>query len=245
MTANTLNFVEIENKTAFIDSRVYCSNIIMVDHGDWMSNVLYKHQGTIQQYFGQIIYRTVMEDVATSPPSVFKTERGNVTTKYALLTEAQCNFALTLSRNTPEVVENKARLVADFEKAKQMIQINLERQLQASTEPSDETNETTARLAYFEQRLMETESEIEELSAFLLMMNSFCVHTLGFTADDIETLCFLACYGEGVTDTLVTGLANVKDAKKIQKLAKNISKLLPHFRSAVENATISFINLPE
>lgn len=121
---------------------------------------------------------------------------------------------------------------------------NLERQLKASIEPSDETNETTARLAYFEQRLMESEAEVEEINAILVMMNSFCVHTLGFKVDDMETLYFLACYGESVTDIVVTGLANVKDAKKIQKLAKNISKLLPHFKSAVENATTSFLNLP-
>ena len=51
---NTLEFVQIINDVASIDSRVYCRDIIQVDHGDWMSNVIKKWQSLIEQRFGQL-----------------------------------------------------------------------------------------------------------------------------------------------------------------------------------------------
>lgn len=46
-----LRFVEVEASTAYIDSRVYCAQIIKVNHSDWLHNVVRKHQLVIESRF--------------------------------------------------------------------------------------------------------------------------------------------------------------------------------------------------
>lgn len=124
-------FVEIQQDLVLIDSRVYCRDVIEVDHGDWLSNVLYKHQAMIEDRFGTIQFRDTMLDVITNTVSVFKTKSVNVITKYALLTESQCNACLVLSKNLKKTVKAKFQLVADFESAKQQLKLGFERSLAA------------------------------------------------------------------------------------------------------------------
>lgn len=115
-----LAFVQVEADTAYIDSRVYCREIIEVDHHDWMRDTLRNHQAVIEQYFGIVRFKTAL------------TGKRGMPEKYALLTEPQTNFALTLSRNTTKTMERKAELIADFEQAKQTLKEQFSRQLVAN-----------------------------------------------------------------------------------------------------------------
>lgn len=121
----SLRFVQVQADAAYIDSRVYCAQVIQVDHADWFSNVLKKYQDMVEFRFGSIRFEN-----GTKTSSV--TGRSNPKPEvYALLTEAQCNAFLTFSRNTGKVASAKLDLIADFERAKQLLRSQLERQLAA------------------------------------------------------------------------------------------------------------------
>lgn len=100
-----LRYVQVEANTAYIDSRVYCQEVIEVHHGDWLQNVLRKHQTVIEQYFGTLRFEN---GAVLSKNGVL-----NNTEVYALLTEPQVNFALALSRNTSKTMQRKAELITD------------------------------------------------------------------------------------------------------------------------------------
>jgi hypothetical protein len=121
-----LHYVQIENALAVIDSRVYCRDIIEVNHGDWVKNILEEHKESVETRFGVIRFEN---------GKPIKGSLGGRPEKYALLTESQCNAFLVLSRNSRKVLEKKLDLIADFEAAKQQIRQQLERSLLA--EPSD------------------------------------------------------------------------------------------------------------
>lgn len=119
---NSLQFVQVESDTAYIDSRVYCAEVIEVDHIDWVRDTLRKHQSIIEHYFGVLRFET---DKPT------KGSAGGRPEVYALLTEDQCAFALTLSRNTAKTTIRKAELIAEFAAVKRFQKEQLERQLAA------------------------------------------------------------------------------------------------------------------
>ena len=121
-------YISTETGTAYIDSRVYCAEIIEIEHGPWMTNVILKYQAVIESRFSLLHFKN----------GAVKTEggRGLKYTKYVLMTEPQCNFALALSRNSPKVIEKKADLIAEFEAAKKVQKSLLERQLAASLNPT-------------------------------------------------------------------------------------------------------------
>jgi hypothetical protein len=124
IVSSPLQFVQVDAGAVLIDSRVYCSEIICVNHSDWMHNVLYKHQSVIESRFGSIRFENGSKAQANGKhqpkPQI-----------YALRSEPQCNFALSLSRNTAEVVERKADLIADFERAKATLRSHFEAQFTA------------------------------------------------------------------------------------------------------------------
>ncbi len=121
---HSLRFVQVEADTAYIDSRVYCLEVIQVDHADWLSNVLKKYQSHVESRFGSIRFQNGSNiganGKANPKPQI-----------YALLTEAQCNAFLTFSRNIGKVAEAKLDLIADFEQAKSLVRLQLEQQLKA------------------------------------------------------------------------------------------------------------------
>jgi hypothetical protein len=119
-----LLFVQVKSDAAYIDSRVYCRDVIQVDHADWFSNVLKKYQSHVESRFGSIRFengsKTGVSGKANPKPQL-----------YAMLTEAQCNAFLTFSRNSSKVAEAKLDLIADFERAKALVRSQLEQQLLA------------------------------------------------------------------------------------------------------------------
>jgi hypothetical protein len=123
---HSLRFVQVDSDVAYIDSRVYCREVIQVDHRYWMQDTLYKHKNLIEQHFGAVRFETA--------PVLTDKGVANNTQKYALLTEPQCGFALTLSRNTTKTMQRKAELIADFERAKALVRLQLEQQFKAQPE---------------------------------------------------------------------------------------------------------------
>lgn len=114
-----VSLVEIHEDVVYIDSRVYCKDVIQVTHRDWMQDTALKYQNVIEARFGQ--YR-IETDYVNIPNG------GRKGSKYILLTEAQCNALLVFSRNIGNVAEKKLDLVADFEEAKQLLRNQFERQ---------------------------------------------------------------------------------------------------------------------
>jgi hypothetical protein len=127
LAENQLKYVQVESNTALIDSRVYCRDIIEVHHGDWIQNVVKKHKSSVEAKFGTLRFQN---GAVLSHDGV-----ANNTEKYVLLTEAQCNAFLSLSRNSEKIIEKKLDLIADFERAKARIRESLERALLGETNP--------------------------------------------------------------------------------------------------------------
>lgn len=129
-------FVQVESDAVYIDSRVYCREVIEVDHASWVQNVLKKYQSVIESRFGDIYFK--------NGDGIRRPQGGGAQEVYALLTEPQCNFALSLSRNSPNIVEQKADLIADFERAKAALRSQLEAQL--NREPAQDNSGKVAEL---------------------------------------------------------------------------------------------------
>lgn len=129
-------FVQVDSNVVYIDSRVYCQEVIEVDHGNWMRDTLRKHKETIESNFGAIRFETggVLTLLGVA----------NTTQNYALLTEVQCNACLVLSKNLIKTISAKMRLVADFERAKVSLRSQLEVQFGSTTQES--TADTVTQL---------------------------------------------------------------------------------------------------
>ena len=98
--------------------------------------------------------------------------KGGRPERFVYLTEAQASFVMTLSRNTPQVVECKRQLVAAFEKAKQVIKqvipaqtveierLKLELELARAKESAARAEDAAARS---QERLVQTTQAIAAL----------------------------------------------------------------------------------
>lgn len=82
-------FVQVDSDAVYIDSRVYCQEVIEVDHGAWVTNVLKKYQAIMESRFGTVRFEK------SKPPKCGEGGRPEV---YALLTEQQVRFLLAKSR---------------------------------------------------------------------------------------------------------------------------------------------------
>ena len=100
------------NATLVVDSRLI-TEVLGVNHGAWMTNVLKKYQTEIEEDFGQFHFKngTVVNSVGAVN-----------TTVYALLTEDQAICLMTYSKNTDQVRAAKRNLVKSFAKAKDLLQ---------------------------------------------------------------------------------------------------------------------------
>lgn len=145
-----------ESQEVLIDSRVYCRDVIKVNHSDWIQNVLYKYQNYIEQRFGILRFASTktQNDVKRGRP-----------TKYALMTRKQTNFLLLLSNNDPAVLDAKAQLIEEFDQALKWRTEYLERQLNAtaSTPNNTESQQREQWIAELEQENKTLKEQIEEL----------------------------------------------------------------------------------
>ena len=98
--------IKIEKKELLIDSREV-AKAMDVDHGPWITNIVKKYRDKVaEEDFGIIHFKNGIIRGRGKPE------------KYALLTEEQALFLLTLSRNTARVVKLKANLVKAFSRTR-------------------------------------------------------------------------------------------------------------------------------
>ena len=107
---NVQNVGTDRNAKLVVDSRLIVERL-GIEHINFMETIG-TYQSQIEQAFGVVRFET------GKPPSGSK---GGRPQKYALLTEDQATFLMTLSRNTPEVVQCKIELVVAFSKAKDFL----------------------------------------------------------------------------------------------------------------------------
>jgi phage regulator Rha-like protein len=91
-----------------VDSRLI-AEALGIDHHNFMETIR-KYQGKIEADFGILPFET--EVLGVGQPQ-----------KFYFLNELQCNFVVTLSRNTPEVVQFKLSLVVAFDNAKKEVKL--------------------------------------------------------------------------------------------------------------------------
>jgi len=92
-----------------VDSRLVADRLNL-DHHDWFNNVVLRYQTQMEQAFGILRFENAKINGRGRPK------------KFVFLTEDQATFVMTLSRNTPEVVECKIALVKAFSEAKRQLQ---------------------------------------------------------------------------------------------------------------------------
>ena len=51
------NRERLEIDIVYIDTRVYCRNVINVDHGDWFKNTLEEYKVVLEKRFGSIRFQ--------------------------------------------------------------------------------------------------------------------------------------------------------------------------------------------
>ena len=91
-----------------IDSRLIAQELV-IKHENFLETIS-KYKMEAEQAFGGLRFETGVPDKPTGNPP-----------RFVLLTEEQATFFMTLSRNTPEVVALKVRLVKAFFDAKQKL----------------------------------------------------------------------------------------------------------------------------
>ena len=112
MSNSTAIDLKIQNVRGelLVDSRVL-SERLGIEHGNFMETIGdYRNQ--IERAFGVVRFET---------EKPIKGSKGGRPQNYALLTEDHSIFLITLSRNTPEVVQCKIDLVIAFSAAKKLL----------------------------------------------------------------------------------------------------------------------------
>lgn len=100
-----------QNGNLVVDSRIVADQL-GVNHSDWFRNIIKKYETQIEKGFGVIRFEN------GKPES---NSKGGRPEKFAWLTEDQCLFVMTLSRNTDQVIECKINLVKAFAEARKQL----------------------------------------------------------------------------------------------------------------------------
>jgi phage regulator Rha-like protein len=107
VTMNSLTVFD-QDGILVVDSRLVAEQL-GVNHSDWFRNIIKKYESQIQQGFGILRFQNG-EIKGRGQPE-----------KFAWLTEDQCLFVMTLSRNTEQVIECKMNLVKAFSAARKKL----------------------------------------------------------------------------------------------------------------------------
>jgi phage regulator Rha-like protein len=152
MSMNILAAIEVHkiDGQLLVDSRLIAERL-GIQHRSFYKTLL-KHSAFLDNRFGRVRF-----EIAT-----FETAGGSQQISFALLSEPQATFVMTLSRNTPEVIDAKADLVDAFDKAKSIIKNVIPTQNDRIRELELEIRlrEAEADSARSQQRLLDTRSYI-------------------------------------------------------------------------------------
>jgi phage regulator Rha-like protein len=153
-TGSRISVSELEGNLV-VDSRLIAPKL-GIEHESFLKTID-TYQTQIEQAFGILRFE------------IGKIQGRGRPARYALLTEDQATFVMTLSRNSPEVIQCKIDLVSAFSKAKDLL---------AKREPRP------AQIPYWYQRLQIALSDSEKP----LQAGYFCVYQeiMGFFAE-LET----------------------------------------------------------
>ena len=99
-TPNDLFPIILHEGYHVIDSRLI-AEALGINHGNFMETIK-KYQNDVTNHFGKLPFET---------EAIGKTKQKQ---RYALLNETQATFLATLSRNTPQVIAFKTKLVLSF-----------------------------------------------------------------------------------------------------------------------------------
>ncbi|TAN09426.1 MAG: hypothetical protein EPN34_13955 [Burkholderiaceae bacterium] len=97
-----------------VDSRLLAKQLDNHHKNTW--ELIQRHKAKLEG-FGHLPFQTEVGKRA---------QGGGNPQRYALLNENQCHFLLTLSKNTPRVVELKANLITAFSEARRAAELNQE-----------------------------------------------------------------------------------------------------------------------
>lgn len=96
-----------DGENLYVDSRLIAERL-GIEHDNFLQTIQ-GYQSQIEQAFGILLFQTGKIEGRGRPP------------RYVLLSEEQSSFVMTLSRNTPEVVQCKIDLVKAFSRAKELL----------------------------------------------------------------------------------------------------------------------------
>lgn len=122
-----------DGENLYVDSRLIAERL-GIEHESFL-RTLDTYQRQIEQAFQIIRFEIGKIDGRGRPP------------RYALLTEDQATFVMTLSRNSPEVVQCKLDLVKAFSKAKELLR---------------QRQDTVKQVPYWYQRMRLALSDVEK-----------------------------------------------------------------------------------
>lgn len=97
-----------EGDVLVVDSRLIAEKL-NINHGDWVRNIIEKYQAKVEAAFGKVRFENGVTGRPGLPP------------RYALLTEDQAAVYITMSRNSPRIVDCKMQLVKSFSEAKKKL----------------------------------------------------------------------------------------------------------------------------
>ena len=100
--------VVTKNSEILVDSREIAKEMEVI-HAKWINNIVQKYQKEIEENFGVFRFKNAKS-------------KGGRPEKYCMLTEDQAYYVLTLSRNSPKVVQLKAKLVRSFSQCRMQIE---------------------------------------------------------------------------------------------------------------------------
>lgn len=126
--------VENKNGQLVVDSRLIAEEL-GIEHKSLMTN-LESHLTEIEFAFGAVLF-----EISTRKDN----NKGGNQPKVAYLTEDQATFLMTISRNTPQVIQAKVHLVKAFSKAKTALQSISPEVLQLLSTMTEKMNILTAR----------------------------------------------------------------------------------------------------
>ena len=109
---NLFPIIQHEN-VHVVDSRLI-AEALGLPHSSWFTNVILKYQNKIEAKFHHLHFQN-------GDGEIQRPQGGGKKMRYALLTEDQAIFLATLSRNTEQVVEFKAKLVLSFAQVRQAL----------------------------------------------------------------------------------------------------------------------------
>jgi phage regulator Rha-like protein len=120
----------IDDDVLVCDSRDIAKGL-GIDHSNFLETIK-KHQTAIERDFGTIPFKTESSQMSNgrlNPKPI----------KYALLSDEQVSFIITLSRNNPNVIRFKALLVKAFSQARKQLLANHQSPVPLHIEPSQAT----------------------------------------------------------------------------------------------------------